>query len=55
MFEATADPEIRKGIADAHEARGAALRAMIAALFASRHEKGPCPGGQGPAIQGCSA
>lgn len=55
MLEATTQKAIRDGIDAAHEARGAAFRDLLSVLFGRRHEKGPCPEGQGPALRGCSA
>jgi hypothetical protein len=55
MYEATTQKAIRDGIDAAHEARGVAFRDLLSALFGRRHEKGPCPEGQGPALRGCSA
>jgi len=55
MFEATTHAAIRNGFEAAHDARGAAFRNMIAALFGRRNETGPRRDGRGPAIQGCRA
>ena len=55
MFEATTQSAIRDGIDAAHKARGAAFRDLLSAIFGRRHEKSPCPEGQGPALQGCGA
>jgi hypothetical protein len=55
MFEATTQPEIRNAIDAAHNARGAAFRSILSALFGHGHKKGPCPEGQGPDLQGCGA
>ena len=55
MIEATTHSAIRNGLDAAHVARGAAFRDLLSALFGRTHEKGPCPEGQGPVIQGCCA
>lgn len=47
MFEATTQTAIRNGIESAHDARGAAFRSLIAALFGRANKKAPAPRGKG--------